>query len=321
MDVAPKYSIVLPVYNEEITLPELYRRLEQVLVTLDGEAEIIFVNDGSQDKSLSILEEFSQQNSRIKIIEFSRNFGHQAAITAGLDYASGQACIIMDTDLQDPPEVIPDLIKSWQQGYEVVYAVRSRRKGETWFKKATAALFYRLLKQLTNTDIPINVGDFRLMDQKVVKVFCTLRERHRFVRGLVSWLGFRQTGVYYQREPRFAGETKYPFWRMFKFALDGITSFSYRPLQLATLLGFLFSIISFLLGFWAVWLKLLTDRTIPGWTSLMVSVLFLGGIQLITLGIIGEYVGRISDDVKRRPLYVIRSKTGFTSKAPRSLGS
>lgn len=314
MGTNPKYSIVIPIYNEEESIKELYRRLCQILNSLEAESELIFINDGSHDSSLAILQNLQQQDSRIKIIDFSRNFGHQLAITAGLDYVSGQACVIMDADLQDPPEVIPELIKAWQNGYEVVYAVRNQREGETWFKKAAAAAFYKILKKLTETDIPLNTGDFRLLDKKVVDAFHNVRERHRFVRGIISWLGFRQTSVYYNREARFAGETKYPFWKMFKFALDGITSFSHRPLQLATWLGFLFSITSFLYAIWAISIKLFTNQTVPGWTSLIVTILFLGGIQLLTLGIIGEYVGRMFDDVKQRPLYVVRSATGFTEK-------
>lgn len=307
----PRYSIVVPVYNEEDVLIELYNRLDKVLTDLDGKTEIIFINDGSQDRTLELLKELHQQDSRIKIIDFSRNFGHQLAITAGIDHASGQACIIIDADLQDPPEVIPELIKVWQEGYEVVYAIRSEREGETRFKKITALLFYRLFKKITDTDVPINVGDFRLIDWKVIDVFRSMRERHRYVRGMISWIGFRQTSVYFKREERFAGETKYPFWRMLKFALDGITSFSHYPLKLATLLGFFFSVVSFLLGIWAISVRLLTNKAVHGWTSLILTIIFLGGIQLLTLGIIGEYIGRVFDDVKQRPLYIIQSEIGF----------
>lgn len=307
-----KYSIILPVYNEEETLPELYRRLKQVVDGLDGQTEMIFVNDGSQDGSFQTLGDLAKQDKRIKVLSFSRNFGHQMAITAGLDYSSGDACVVMDADLQNPPEVIPELISVWKQGeYEIIYASRDRREGENWFKKTTARLFYSLMQKLSKTNIPINAGDFRLLDRKVVDALCSLRECHRFVRGLIDWLGFAQTSVSYEGQARFAGETKYSLYKMVKFALDGITSFSYRPLQLATCLGFLFSIAGFFYAAYAISINLFTDKTVHGWTSLIVTVLLLGGIQLITLGIIGEYIGRIFDDVKQRPLYVVRKKIGF----------
>ncbi len=307
----PRYSIVAPAYNEEDVLPEFYRRVHEVMDALDKSWELILINDGSRDNTLPVMKELHARDPRVKIVSFSRNFGHQLAITAGLDYAQGDAVVIIDADLQDPPEVIPELIKKWKQGYDVVYAVRKERKGESWFKEWTAKLFYRLIYRITDVDIPKDTGDFRLMDRKVVRALRTMRERNRFVRGLSVWVGFRQTGVYYVREPRFAGETKYPLRKMLKFALDAITSFSYVPLQLATYVGFTIALISLVSMLVAVYLRLATGRALLGQATTLVAVLFLGGIQLIFLGIIGEYLGRIYDEVKARPLYVVAETWGF----------
>jgi glycosyltransferase involved in cell wall biosynthesis len=307
----PDYSIVVPVFNEEKVLPEFYNRLTTVIKTLSGTFEILFVNDGSGDSTESMLRDFHRQDQRVKVINFSRNFGHQEAITAGIDLAQGNACIIMDADLQDPPEVIPGLIERWQAGYEVVFAVRSRREGEDFFKLLTANLFYVLLKKLARIEIPQNAGDFRLLDRKVIEALKKLPERNRFVRGLVSWVGFKQTKLLYQRDARFAGQTKYPFFKMLKFALDGITAFSDIPLRLATWLGLLFSFASFLIMLWVIWAKLLSDRTVLGWASIMVAILLIGGVQLFTVGILGEYVARTFDEAKQRPLYLIRETWGI----------
>jgi glycosyltransferase involved in cell wall biosynthesis len=256
----------------------------------------------------------------VKLVSFSRNFGHQIAITAGLDYSSGQAVIVMDADLQDPPEVIPQLIAQWRVGYDVVFAVRESRKGESLFKRSTAVLFYRLLRHLSVTDIPMHAGDFRLMSRRAVEALKPIRERNRFVRGLVGWIGFRHTSIRFVRDVRHAGETKYHLTKMARFALNGIISFSFAPLQLATYLGFAVSLVSFVYMVYALGLKLLTDRVVQGWASVIVAVLFIGGVQLISLGIIGEYIGRIYEEVKQRPLYLIDKLAGFENKSDREQG-
>jgi dolichol-phosphate mannosyltransferase len=306
----PTFSIVAPVYNEEALIAEFCQRVIAVMEALGEPFEIVLVNDGSRDRSPQIMRQLHEADPRIKVINFSKNFSHQIAITAGIDYAQGQAVIVIDSDLQDPPEVIPQLVEQWQQGYQVVYAVRSEREGETAFKKATASLFYRVIRKITSVDIPADTGDFRLMDRKVVAALTTMREHHRFMRGLSVWVGFNQTGVYYKRDARKAGETKYPVRKMFRFALDGITSFSYLPLQLATYMGFVIAALSVVGIVIAVILRL-SGLAITGQATTLVTVLFLGGVQLIFLGIIGEYLGRIYDEVKRRPLYIVAEALGF----------
>jgi polyisoprenyl-phosphate glycosyltransferase len=270
------------------------------------------VNDCSTDRSLEHLHALAQQDACVRVLHFSRNFGHQIAITAGMDHSQGQAVILMDADLQDPPEVLPDLIAKWREGYDVVYAVRTQRAGEGLIKRGTAALFYRLLQRISGIDIPPDTGDFRLLSRRAVDALGTLRERHRFLRGMSRWIGFRQVAVPFARDPRFAGETKFSFRKMFTFAFDGIVSFSFAPLQLATYLGFGASLVSFGYIVYAIGLKLFTDRWVTGWASLMVAVLFIGGVQLITLGIIGEYIGRIYEEIKQRPLYLIAEAIGFS---------
>jgi len=289
----------------------LYSNLSEVLKSLTNNYEIIFVNDGSSDKSIEIIKELSSRNSEVKFLDFSKNFGHQIAVTAGMDFSQGRAIIIIDCDLQDPPELIPKMIEEWKKGYEVVYAVRRKRKGETFFKKFTASLFYMIFSKLTNINMPLNTGDFRLIDRKILDTLKTIRERHRFLRGLISWVGYRQTGVFYDRDKRLAGKTKYPLLKMLKFSLDGITSFSVLPLRIATILGFIISAIAFLVGLYFIWLKISMGKIIQGWATLANSILFLGGIQLIMLGILGEYIGRIYDEVKQRPLYIVREAKGF----------
>lgn len=305
------YSIVVPVYNEAEVLPTFYQRLTQVMDDTGESYEIIFVNDGSQDASLPLLRDLHAKDARVKLVTFSRNFGHQVAITAGLDHSSGKMVVVMDADLQDPPEVIPRLIKKWQEGYDVVFAVREERKGDSLFKRLTASLFYRLLRYLTATEIPLDAGDFRLMSRKAIEALKAIRERNRFMRGLAGWIGFRQASVTFVRDVRHAGETKYPLRKMLRFALNGLTSFSFVPLQLATYLGFAVSTLSLLYLVYAISLKLFTDRVVLGWTSVIVAVLFIGGVQLISLGIIGEYIGRIYEEVKQRPLYLIDEMVGF----------
>jgi polyisoprenyl-phosphate glycosyltransferase len=304
-------SVVVPVYNEVEVLVAFYERLTRALERMGDSYEVVFVNDGSDDGSLRVLTELRRRDSRVKVLSFSRNFGHQIAITAGVDHSAGESVVIMDADLQDPPEIIPQLVAQWRAGFDVVFTVRESRRGESFFKRATAAFFYRLLQRLTSTDIPLDAGDFRLLSRRAVEALKPIRERNRFVRGLVGWIGFSHTAVRFAREPRYAGQTKYPLQRMLRFALNGIFSFSFAPLQLATFLGFTVSFLSLAYIVYALHLKLFTDRTVQGWASIMVAVLFIGGVQLISLGIIGEYIGRIYDEVKQRPLYVVEHADGF----------
>lgn len=305
----PIYSIVAPVFNEEETLPHFYKRVVQVMEQVGEPFELVLVNDGSRDGSYRVMQEMHERDPRVRVIDFSRNFGHQIAISAGLDYALGKAVVVIDSDLQDPPEVIPSLIARWKLGAEVVYAQRATRQGETKFKLLTASLFYRLIGRITSVSIPRNVGDFRLMDRSVVDTLVKMREHHRFMRGLSAWVGFRQEAVQYDRQERFAGTTKYPLTKMIKFSMDAITSFSHLPLQLATSFGFLLAGISLLGIIVAIFLRLVTGA-IVGQASTLILVLFLGGIQLIFLGIIGEYLGRIYDEVRARPLYVVHHTLG-----------
>jgi polyisoprenyl-phosphate glycosyltransferase len=307
----PTLSVVAPVYNEEAILHELYRRLVAVLDGAGLDWELVLVNDGSRDRSPEIMRELHAADSRVKVVDFARNFGHQVAITAGADYAQGEAVVIIDADLQDPPETILDLLAKWREGYEVVYAVRAERKGETWFKEFTAKAFYRIIYKITDISIPMDTGDFRLMDRKVVEALRTMREKHRFMRGMSVWVGFKQVGVEYVRAERYAGETKYPLKKMLKFALDGITSFSYFPLQVATYVGFIAAALAILGIILTVILRLTGSHAFYGQATTLVAVLFLGGVQLISLGIIGEYLGRIYDEVKGRPLYIVREALGF----------
>jgi dolichol-phosphate mannosyltransferase len=308
----PRCSIIAPVYNEEGNLHELYKQIKETMNSTSEAWELVLVNDGSRDRSAEIMAELHRQDPRVKTVEFAKNFGHQLAVTAGLDFARGNVCIIIDADLQDPPSVILQMIDKWKEGYEIVYAVRTERKGETWFKEFTAKLFYRLIYRITDMDIPLDTGDFRLIDRKAVDTLKMMRERHRFIRGMTSWVGFKQTGVEYVREERFAGETHYPFKKMFKFALDAITGFSYVPLQMATYAGFIIAGISAIATLGVIYARLfLESQAFFGQATTLVTVLFLGGVQLITLGIIGEYLGRIYDEVKGRPLYVVRQTRGF----------
>jgi len=307
----PKISVIIPVFNEEANIPELLQRLKAVFSENFKTTEIIFVDDGSTDGTANLLHSYAESQKWLRVIELSRNFGNQAAVSAGLDHCHGDCAVIIDGDLQDPPELIPKMISKWQEGFDVVYAQRMKREGESFFKRISAALFYRILQKMAHVDIPRDTGDFRLIDRRVINALQQMPERNRFLRGMVSWAGFRQTGVSYSRDKRFAGETKYPFFKMLKFALTGITSFSFLPLQLASYFGFLVSIFSFIAAIYVLYLKYFTDRTIQGWTSMMIALLFLGGIQLITLGIIGEYIGRMSEEVKQRPAYLIRTKTNI----------
>lgn len=298
-------SVVVPIFNETAVIDAFYARLKQVMDSLAPlPYEIIFVDDGSRDDTYDKLVGLAAKDKNIRVINFSRNFGHQAAITAGIDIALGEAVVVIDSDLQDPPEIIKDFIGKWEQGYDVVYGIRNKRKGENSLKLITAKLFYRFLRTLIKIDIPLDAGDFRLMNRTVVEQFKRFKENDRFVRGLTSWLGFNQTGVFYDRDERYAGETKYPYRKMIKFALDGITSFSSIPLKLASWLGYLTSILAFIYACIVLIQKIL-GFTVQGWATIMIGMLFLGGVQLICLGIIGEYIGRIFSETKRRPLYVI----------------
>lgn len=299
-------SVVVPIFNEEENIRLLHERLCGVVKKLNTELEFIFVNDGSRDNSLAIIKLLAAAHSNVKFIDFSRNFGHQIAVTAGLDIAKGDAVVIIDADLQDPPELIAEMFVKWQQGFEVVYAKRKERRGENFFKKFSAKLFYRVINKMISFNIPMDTGDFRIIDRKIVDVLKSMPEQQKFLRGQISWAGFKQTYVEYDRDPRHAGETGYTFKKMIKFALDGITSFSDAPLKLASLIGFIVSGFAFLMILYALYARFISRDYVQGWTSLMLAVLFLGGIQLICLGMIGEYISRVANNIKNRPLYIVR---------------
>jgi len=306
-------SVVIPVFNEEENLEPLHRRLSQVLAGLFEDYEIIFVDDGSKDNSLKIMRKLREVDPGVKMISFSRNFGHQIAVTAGTDYASGSALIVMDADLQDPPEVIPKLVEKWREGCDIVYAIRESRK-DPILKRAIAFVFYRVFRRMSNIDVPVDAGDFRLMSRRVVDILKAMPERNRYLRGLASWVGFDQARVMYARDERYRGERKYTLWQSTRLAFDGITSFSHFPLRLAVYLGLVVSLVGFLYGAIIIILGLVFGRVVPGWTTLMAAVIFLGGVQLVVVGIIGEYIGRIYVEVQQRPLYLIKQKIGFSKK-------
>jgi len=301
----PTFTVIAPIYNELENIPELYPRLREVMDRTGEPWELILVDDGSSDGSTEVIRKLAETDPRVRPVIFARNFGHQIAVTAGVDYSRGDAVIIIDADLQDPPEVILKLIDKWREGYEVVYAVREERQGESWFKRVTASLFYRIIFRITDVDMPLDAGDFRLMDKKVITVLQQMREKHRFLRGMSAWVGFKQVGVSYKRQARHAGETKYPFSKMVKLALNAVTSFSYFPLQLATYIGFISAGISVLAIPVVVLARLITGSALVGQATTLIIVLFFGGVQLISLGIIGEYIGRIYDETKNRPLYIV----------------
>jgi glycosyltransferase involved in cell wall biosynthesis len=307
-------SIVVPCYNEAAVLLELHVRLVSALEHLtDVSVEIIYTDDGSRDQTPEILRQLQAGDARVRIVSLSRNFGHQVAVSAGLEHASGAAVVIIDADLQDPPEVIPEMLERWRDGYQVVYGLRAKRAGETIFKRWTAKVFYRLINLLSEIEIPLDVGDFRLLDRKVVEVLLAMPERDRFLRGMVSWIGFKQVAVIYDRAARSAGESKYPLMKMVRFALDSVVSFSFVPLRLAIWVGFGAIAASVAGIIYALIIRLYTTDWVRGWASIFTALLFLGGVQLITLGIVGEYVGRIYAEVKLRPLYVVQERLGFTS--------
>lgn len=307
-----RLSVVVPCFNEAAVIDLSASRLLAVLGALpDVVPEVLFVDDGSRDGTLDRLRALAARHPEVRVVSFSRNFGHQFALTAGLDHADGDAVVVIDADLQDPPEVIPRLLAAWRDGYDVAYGVRLRREGETWFKRATAHLFYRLMRQLSTQDLPVDAGDFRLMDRAVVAALRALPERDRFMRGLTTWVGFRQVAVPYERHARAAGDTKYPFRKMARFALDGLLSFSAVPLRLATYFGFVVSLLSLVGIVYALYIRLFTALAVPGWAAQWITTMFLGGVQLISLGIIGEYIARIYGEVKSRPLYLVRERIGF----------
>lgn len=312
MNKVPDYSIVVPVFDEEEALPELHERLTWLLEQLDGDAEVILVDDGSRDDSYALMLDINRRDPRFKLLQLSRNFGHQVAITAGLDFATGRAAVVMDADLQDPPETVLAMAERWREGFDVVYGVRRERRGETRFKRTTASVFYRLLQRLADVQIPADAGDFRLLDRKALDAYLSLREHDRYVRGMVSWVGFNQIGVPYTRDERRAGTTKYPLGKMLKFAADGIVSFSNAPLRFALGLGFVVSASAFIYGIVAIVLKATGAFTVPGWTSIIFVISFLGGVQLMVLGVIGEYVGRTFIETKQRPLYVVNHSAGLS---------
>lgn len=310
-------SVVIPCYNEQEVIRETVKRLKAFCSDLENiEAELIFVDDGSRDQTREILREIAKEDSRIRIIGFARNFGHQVAVTAGIDAANGDAVVLIDADLQDPPEVIHEMIERWRDGFDVVYGTRTERPGESVFKLATARSFYRLLNKLSDVPIPLDTGDFRLLSRRVVDTLTAMPERDRFIRGMVSWVGFKQTALPYKRAERYAGESKYPLKKMLRFATDGILSFSTRPLQLSIGLGFLSAIFALFGAIYSIVVRLMTTQWVEGWAAIMVAVLFIGGIQLISVGILGEYVGRIYNEIKRRPLYVVSEYVGFDDLRP-----
>lgn len=314
--MVPTYSLVIPIFNEEATLPELYRRVSQVMDGLHGVAELILVNDGSRDRSLSLIRELHSKDPRICYLSLARNFGHQIAVTAGLNFARGQAVIILDADLQDPPELIPEMIDQWQQGYEVVYAQRTQRHREGWFKRLTAFTFYRLLRQLADVEIPTDTGDFCLLDRRVVDILNAMPERNRYLRGLRSWVGFRQIAVFFERDPRFAGEVKYTFHKSLSLAINGLVSFSKVPLRISTYVGLLAAVVAVVMAALVIyWRVFYPHSPLTGYAAIAVAIFFLGAVQLFSIGILGEYVGRIYEEVKNRPLYTLAEVGGFTESS------
>lgn len=313
----PLLSIVIPCFNEEDVITSTVNRLRAFCATVkDVRVELIFVDDGSQDDTRARLKSFGTEDPRIRIIGFARNFGHQVAVTAGIDAARGDAVVLIDADLQDPPEVIHGMLTLWREGYDVVYGTRTDRPGESLFKRVTARLFYRVLSRLSDVPIPLDTGDFRLMDRRVADTLRAMPERDRFIRGMVSWVGFRQTALPYQRAERLAGESKYPLRRMLRFATDGILSFSTKPLQISIALGMFAAFLSVLGVLYALYMRLFTHIWVEGWTALMIAILFLGGTQLISVGILGEYIGRIYAEIKQRPLYIVQEYWGFDDAEP-----
>ena len=313
----PKYSFIIPIYNEEKTLPELYRRLCAVMARLDGEVELILVNDGSSDRSLQLLRDLHKQDPRVCYLSLARNFGHQIAVTAGLNFARGEAVVVLDADLQDPPELIPDMIEKWRQGYQVIYAQRIQRRQEGWFKRLTAYVFYRILNHLADIDIPTDTGDFCLIDRQVVSVLNAMSERNRYIRGLRSWVGFQQTSIRFERDPRYAGEIKYTFSKSFGLAVNGLVSFSRVPLRISTYVGLLSAVMAIVMaGLVLYWRLAAAHSPLTGFATIAIAIFFLGAVQLVSIGILGEYIGRIYEEVKGRPLYTLAEVAGFHKHPP-----
>lgn len=320
--MVPTYSLIVPIYNEEDTLPELYRRVSALMDALGGECELVLVNDGSRDRSLSIIRQLREQDHRVCYLSFARNFGHQIAVTAGLNFVRGQAVVIMDADLQDPPELVLDMVEQWRQGYQVVYAQRTKRRRESWFKRFMAYSFYRVLRSLSDTEIPTDTGDFCLMDRQVVDVLNAMPERNRYVRGLRAWVGFRQTAIQFDRDPRFAGDVKYTFAKSLALAINGLVSFSKAPLRLSTYLGLAAAASALLMSILVLYWRLFQPNSpVTGFAAIVVAIFFLGAVQLISIGILGEYVGRIYEEVKGRPLYTLAEVNGFSSPPPASFST
>lgn len=318
-ETRPLLSVVVPLYNEEEVLPEFHRRLAAVVATLDLDCEIVFVNDGSTDRSVEVIDALRAGDPRIALVDLSRNFGKEIALTAGIDAAGGDAVVLIDADLQDPPELIPELLRHWREGYDVVYATRLSRDGETRLKKLTAFLFYRLMQRATHVTIPADTGDFRLLSRRAARALGQLHEQHRFMKGLFAWIGFPQKSVPYRREPRYAGQTKWNYWRLWNFALEGITSFTIAPLKVATYLGLATALLSFVYAGLVILKTLLYGDPVRGYPSLMAALLFFSGVQLIGIGLIGEYLGRVFDETKRRPLYLVKRYEAGQRSVPRDL--
>ncbi|MFO1217416.1 MAG: glycosyltransferase family 2 protein [Burkholderiaceae bacterium] len=300
-------SVVVPAYNEQEVLPEFHRRLSAVLARLQGNCEVVYINDGSRDRTMEVMRSLRAQDQRVSIVDLSRNFGKEIALTAGLDHAAGDAVVVIDADLQDPPELIPELIAQWQSGFDVVFARRTARDGETLFKKATASAFYRLIQRVSRVEIPADTGDFRLLSRRAVDALKQLREQHRFMKGLFAWIGFPQKAVPYRRDARFAGDTKWNYWKLWNFAIEGFTSFTIAPLKIATYVGVLVALVSFVFAAWIIYKTIAFGDPVRGYPSLIVVVLFLGGVQLLSIGVMGEYLGRLFDESKRRPLYFLNT--------------
>ena len=312
----PKYSFIIPIYNEEKTVPELYRRLTTVMERLDGPVEVILVNDGSRDRSLELLRHLHQIDPRVCYLSLARNFGHQIAVTAGLNFVRGQVIVVLDADLQDPPELIPEMIAQWRQGYHVVYAQRTQRRKESWFKRFAAYSFYRLLKRLADVEMPTDTGDFCLMDRQVVDILNSMPERNRYIRGLRSWVGFNQTAIQFRRDPRFAGEVKYTLGKSLTLAVNGLVSFSKVPLRLSTYVGLLTAVVAVLMAVLVLyWRIVIPHSPLTGFTMILVAIFFIGAVQLVSIGILGEYVGRIYEEVKGRPLYTLAEVAGFSKRS------
>jgi polyisoprenyl-phosphate glycosyltransferase len=308
-----KLSVIVPCYNEELVIKETYKRLSSILNQINHEYELIFVNDGSKDKTYTILLELSKDNNKVKILNFSRNFGHQCAVTAGINHCHGDAAVIIDSDLQDPPEVILDMLKTMEeQNANVVYGVRKKRKGENWFKLLTAKYFYRFLNSLSDVKFPVDTGDFRLIDRQIIDTFNRLDEKNKYIRGLISWMGYKQVPCYYDREERFAGETKYPLKKMLKFAMIGVFYFSKKPLRIATFTGFISVAIGIVYALIALITKIVNPSAlVTGWTTIIILIIFFGGVQLLTIGVLGQYIGNLFDEAKDRPEYIIKNEINF----------